>query len=98
MIITIKLVPSNIKPFAVKVLWIHLPFEAAVVKSHLHGHCAACIEMTAFNGDPCSSRQWPSGWVDTGKVRRLRRDTGRGQADQSWLLDFTSVKYSIKSI
>lgn len=31
--------------------------------------------MTAFNGDPCSSRQRPSGWMDTGKVRRLRRDT-----------------------
>ncbi len=37
--------------------------------------------MTAFNGDRRSSRQRPSGRMDTSEVRRLRRDTGRGHAD-----------------
>lgn len=56
-----------------QVIWVHSPLEATWVKSYLHGYSTACIEMTAFNSDPCSSRQRPSGRMDTGKVRRLRR-------------------------
>ncbi len=36
------------------------PLEATGVKSYLYEHSAACIEMAAFNSDPCSSRQRPS--------------------------------------
>lgn len=55
-------------------VWVLSPLKAAGMKTDFHRHGAAGIEMTAFNGDPCSSRQRPSRGVDTSKIWRLTED------------------------
>lgn len=54
---------------------LYVPLKSAGMKSYLYSHGTACIQMAAFNGDPGSSRQWASGGMDSGEVRRLKRDT-----------------------
>lgn len=51
-----------------------MPFKVAGVKSDLHEHGAACIQVTSFDGDPRSSGQGPRGRLHAGEVRRLAKE------------------------
>lgn len=49
------------------------------MKSDLHEHGAAGVQVASFDGDPRSSGQRPGGGLDAAEIRRLERRTGQSR-------------------